>query len=253
MLSTSNLVPQTALYGLLGYPLSHSFSKQYFTQKFAQESIQAHYELFEIPDIQELIDLLTSYPHLEGLNVTIPYKQSVIPYLTRLAYSAEKVGAVNVIKIEKDRTLTGHNTDYIGFAETLKNFIPPQQAMQALVLGNGGAGKAVEAVLRDLDIPHTTIARQARLTFEDLTPAILQAHLLIVNTTPLGMYPAIETCPSIPYHALTPAHYVYDLVYNPAETLFLQKAKAQGAKTMNGLAMLYAQAEASWQIFMDKL
>lgn len=238
-------------YGLIGYPLSHSFSKRYFTEKFAREGIPANYELFELPDIQAFPELLRQNPALMGLNVTIPHKKTVMPYLTRLAPSAEKVGAVNVIKIEKNGALVGHNTDYTGFRQTLETFInlPLTTLPTALILGNGGAGKAVEAVLQDLGLAYIVAARQASIKFEDITAEMVGKHKLIINTTPLGMYPHISTLPPLPYHALTSAHFVYDLVYNPEETLFLQKAKQQGAKTMHGLAMLYAQAEEAWRIF----
>jgi shikimate dehydrogenase len=236
------------LYGLIGYPLSHSFSKKYFTEKFAREDIQARYELFELKDIQDLPALLAQYPNLKGLNVTIPHKQSVIPYLTRLAPSAEKVGAVNVIKIEKDGSLIGHNTDYTGFRITLEAFLAGKQP-KALILGNGGAGKAVEAVLKDLNLAYTTIGRSASVTFEMVTPTMVGEHLLVINTTPLGMYPNVETLPTLPYHAFTSAHFAYDLVYNPEETLFLKQAKEQGANVHNGLAMLHTQAEEAWRVF----
>ncbi len=239
------------LYGLIGFPLSHSFSKKYFTEKFEKEGIEAQYELFELPIITNLPALFEKYPTLKGLNVTIPHKKAVVPYLTRLAPSAEKVGAVNVIKIEQDGSLTGHNTDYIGFRTTLEKFIAQNKApMQALLLGNGGAAKAVEAVLKDLNMLYTIVARAGgQASFEELTSQMIAQHTLIVNTTPLGMMPHIDTLPALPYQALSPAHFVYDLVYNPAETLFLQKANAKGAHTHNGLAMLYAQAEEAWRIF----
>ena len=235
-------------YGLIGYPLSHSFSKQYFTEKFKREEIKATYELFELPDIQAFPTLLKCNPALAGLNVTIPHKQAIIPYLTQLAPSAEKVGAVNVIKIEKNGSLVGHNSDYTGFRQTLEAFID-LPTFSALVLGNGGAGKAVEAVLQDLGIAYAVVARQASIKFEDVTTEMIDKHKLIINATPLGMYPHIASLPTLPYKAITSSHFVYDLVYNPTDTLFLQKAKLQGAKTMHGLEMLYAQAEAAWLIF----
>lgn len=240
-----------SLYGLIGYPLSHSFSKRYFTEKFEREGISARYELFELPAVEGLPALLQQNPTLKGLNVTIPHKQTVIPYLTRLASSAEKVGAVNVIKIEPDGTLTGHNSDYTGFRTTLEAFVGKTNlpTLKALVLGSGGAGKAVEAVLRDVGVTYSTVSRAGKLAYQDLTADIVGEHRLIVNSTPLGMYPHIDACPQLPYHALTPQHFVYDLVYNPEETLFLQQARTQGAKTHNGLAMLYEQAEEAWRVF----
>jgi len=237
------------LYGLIGYPLVHSFSRRYFTEKFEAQGILANYRLFELNDIRALPALLAGYPALRGLNVTIPYKERVIPYLTRLSATAQKVGAVNVIKIETDGTLTGHNTDVVGFSNTLLDFLPALHGMKAIVLGNGGAGKAVEAVLCELGVPYMTVARSGLIKFEDVTGSMVKAHQLIINTTPLGMYPELLACPFFPYASLSPEHFVYDLVYNPIETLFLQEAKAQGAHTHNGLAMLHAQAEESWRIW----
>jgi shikimate dehydrogenase len=238
------------LYGLIGYPLSHSFSKKYFTEKFVREGIQARYELFELPSIADFPTLLAQNPAISGLNVTIPHKQAIIPYLTRLAPSANKVGAVNVIKIEKDGTLTGHNSDYVGFRVTLEAFLAGKKP-HALVLGNGGAGKAVEAVLKDLNLAYTTVARSAPITFEMLTPEIMDNHALVINTTPLGMYPDTDTLPALPYTAFTKAHLAYDLVYNPEKTPFLAQAEARGAKIHNGLAMLHTQAEEAWRIFAE--
>ncbi|MEJ8757917.1 shikimate dehydrogenase [Pontibacter sp. H259] len=241
-------------FGLIGKKLGHSFSKRYFTEKFAKESItDAAYELYELASIAELPQLLKSEPELVGLNVTVPYKEAVIPYLDELDKAASGIGAVNTIKIINGKT-KGYNTDYIGFRDSLERFYPVQQGNNALVLGTGGAAKAVCVALLNLGINYTILSRSTKsdqLTYDALTPELLQKYKLIINTTPLGMYPAVETLPDLPYNALTPQHYLYDLVYNPEQTLFLQKGKAAGAQTINGLEMLIGQAEAAWKIWQN--
>ena len=241
-------------YGLIGRSLSHSFSQTYFTQKFHQLGLgDCRYELFELAAASELPELLAQNPGLAGLNVTIPYKEQVWPYLTDVATSAALVGAVNVIEIRPDGSLIGHNTDYVGFRESLRPFYPTRGAVaRALVLGTGGAAKAVGVALRELDIAYQQVSRDAmgpHLTYEELTPAVLAAHPLLINTTPLGTYPDTAACPPLPYAALTPQHYLYDLVYNPSETLFLQKGREAGAHIKNGFDMLERQAEAAWGIW----
>lgn len=244
------------LYGLIGFPLGHSFSAKFFSEKFSREGIDADYRNFEIPDIGDFMELLAEYPDLQGLNVTIPYKQQVLPYLTALSPAAREIGAVNTIAIGHDTdgnvtTLTGHNTDAPAFARTLARLLP-DETISALVLGTGGASKAVGHALSSLGICYTEVSRSAapgRLTYSELTPEIMASHRLIVNTTPLGMSPDTDACPPIPYEALTPAHICYDLIYNPAQTLFLQKAAARGAQTLNGLPMLHLQALLAWQIW----
>jgi shikimate dehydrogenase len=241
------------IYGLIGYPLGHSFSKKYFTEKFEQMGISdTHaYELFELADIQSFPQLIASQPGLSGLNVTIPHKQAVMPFLDALDASAEKVGAVNVIKIGEDGKLIGYNSDYYGFKTSLEEFIPPNTALRALVLGNGGAAKAVIAALNDLSIPYRIVSRsksEDNLGYEDLATEIGN-YQLIINSSPVGTYPKADVCPGIPYEQLTTEHYLYDLVYNPVQTLFLQKGEAQGAKTHNGLKMLHLQAEKAWEIW----
>ncbi|MCP2042536.1 shikimate dehydrogenase [Pontibacter sp. HSC-36F09] len=242
-------------FGLIGKKLGHSFSKRYFTEKFAREGIaDAAYELYELPDIAGFPELLAHEPELVGLNVTVPYKEVVIPYLHGLDDSATRIGAVNTIKIAGGRT-KGYNTDYIGFRDTLQQFYPAGKGAQALVLGTGGAAKAVWAALEELAIPYTSVSRipaQNQLPYEAITPEVLQAYALIINTTPLGMAPDTASAPAIPYDALTPGHFLYDLVYNPQETLFLQKGRLAGAHTMNGLPMLHAQAEAAWKIWANE-
>ncbi|WP_242926632.1 shikimate dehydrogenase family protein [Pontibacter vulgaris] len=241
-------------FGLIGKKLGHSFSKRYFTEKFEKVGVrEAVYDLYELEQIEQLPELLAREPELVGLNVTVPYKEQVIPFLTELDAAAAEIGAVNTIKIEAGRT-KGYNTDYIGFKTSLQNFYPEEDRGQALVLGTGGAAKAVCAALKALAIPYTSVARKAvagAILYEAVTPDLLQKYNLIINTTPLGMYPEVDTLPPIPYTSLTPQHYLYDLVYNPELTSFITEGKAAGAKTMNGLAMLQGQAEAAWAIWNE--
>jgi shikimate dehydrogenase len=240
-------------FGLLGRSLAHSFSKTYFSQKFDRLHLTDHrYELFELAEASELPQLLARHPDLAGLNVTIPYKEQIWPYLTQVAPSAELVGAVNVIEFLADGSLVGHNTDYVGFRESLRKFYPVGPSSRALILGTGGAAKAVAVALRELGIAHSLVSRDprsAQLTYAELTPDIIGAHPLLINTTPLGTYPAVHECPPLPYQALTPAHYLFDLIYNPRETLFLERGRLAGAHTQNGFEMLELQAEAAWAIW----
>ena len=241
-------------FGLIGRTLGHSFSQTYFTQKFYSLSLtECRYDLFELESIGALPMLLAAHPDLVGLNVTVPYKETVVPYLNDLAPSAARVGAVNVIECRPDGQLRGHNTDYIGFRDSLRPFFPHRgEGHRALVLGTGGAAKAVEVALRELGIPYWLVSRNplsAGLTYNDLTPQLLAAHPLIINATPLGTFPRIDECPPLPYQALTAQHYLYDLVYNPTETLFMAKGKEAGAQVKNGFEMLCFQAEAAWNIW----
>lgn len=245
-------------FGLIGRSLTHSFSQTYFTQKFYQLGLDdCRYELFELAAPNELPALLARHPDLAGLNVTIPYKEQIWPYLTDVASSAALVGAVNVIERRPDGSLIGHNTDYVGFRESLRGFYPLRgPEARALVLGTGGAAKAVAVALRELGIAHWLVSRDplsAHLTYAELTPAVLAAHSLLINTTPLGTYPNVGACPALPYDALGPQHYLYDLVYNPSETQFLRNGSAAGAQTKNGFDMLERQAEAAWNIWNAKL
>ena len=239
-------------YGLIGYPLSHSFSQRYFTEKFEREGItDCSYSNFSIPKIDELSTVLAD-PELCGLNVTIPYKQQVIRFLDVMSPVVEAIGACNCIRIEGG-VLTGHNTDVVGFEKSLVKKLGSHHH-QALVLGTGGAAKAVEWVLQRLGILYRSVSRQPRpdtgdLGYEDLDAGLLAAYPLIVNTTPVGMYPKTGECPPLPYKALGPRHYLYDLVYNPDRTLFLQKGEARGAVVENGHEMLLLQAEESWRIW----
>ena len=244
-------------FGLIGRTLGHSFSQLYFTRKFSSLSLADHcYDLFELQTIAELPGLLAAHPDLVGLNVTVPYKETVVPYLDDLAPSAARVGAVNVIERRADGHLRGHNTDVVGFRDSLAPFFSLRgEGGRALVLGTGGAAKAVEAGLRELGIPYWLVSRSllaAGLTYADLTPELLAAHLLIVNATPLGTFPNVGECPPLPYQALTPQHYLFDLVYNPAETLFMAKGHAAGAQVKNGFDMLCRQAEAAWEIWQNQ-
>lgn len=239
-------------FGLIGKKLGHSFSKKYFTEKFLLEGVtDAAYELYELPSAEELPQLLLQEPELVGLNVTVPYKEQVIPLLDELDEAAAKIGAVNTIKISGGRT-KGYNTDYIGFRDSLEAFYPEQERGQALVLGTGGAAKAVWAALDALQIPYKRVSRkegEEQLSYAQLTPELLQKYNLIINTTPLGMYPQVQEAPELPYESITSRHYCYDLVYNPEQTLFLQHAAGKGAKVLNGLPMLHLQAEAAWSIW----
>ena len=243
-------------FGLIGYPLTHSFSQNFFNQKFEAENISAQYLNFEIPDIGDLMEVVAEYPNLSGLNVTIPYKEQVLPYLDEIDEDAKKIGAVNVIKfIRKKDSLKfkGYNSDIIGFCDSIKPLLTPQRK-KALILGTGGAAKAVRQGLLNLGVEPTYVSRTRRegvITYEDLTPEIMAEHKVIVNTTPLGMYPHIDECPDILYSELTPQHLCYDLLYNPDVTLFMKRARGHGAEVKNGLEMLLLQAFVSWNIWNE--
>lgn len=249
------------LYGLIGFPLTHSFSKRYFTDKFIREKIKdSSYELFEMKSLDTLPDLLKKKPDLRGLNVTIPFKQDVIPHLDDLDdASAERIGAVNTIKIFADGSTKGFNTDYYGFRQSLIEWLDRRgetcTSFKALVLGHGGAAKAVEVALQDLHMDYKVVSRQKNedtLLYEDLNEEIMGSYLLIINTTPLGMYPHVEECPAIPYDLVTKRHYLYDLIYNPGETLFLKHGAEKGAALQNGMKMLELQAEKAWDIWTSE-
>lgn len=240
-------------YGLIGHPLAHSFSPRYFAEKFARESItNAEYLAFELAQITDFPTLLTRIPTLRGLNVTIPYKEQVLPYLDQLSTEADAVGAVNTIAFEGDM-LVGYNTDVIGFRESLLALLPEDYTgMQALILGTGGAAKAVAYVLGQLHIPYHYVSRTAqegRLVYQQLNPSILEEYPLLINTSPVGQYPNIKECPNLPYAKIDSRHFLMDLIYNPSETLFLERGRTQGAQILNGLPMLEAQAEAAWRIW----
>lgn len=242
-------------YGLVGYPLGHSFSAGYFADKFAREGIEATYENFELSDISQFSSLIAERPELRGVNVTIPHKQAVIPLLDALSDEAREIGAVNVVRISRlaDGTVRtmGNNSDVIGFVASLRPLLQPHHR-RALVLGSGGASKAVVFGLQKLGIIPTYVSRTKatdRLTYAELTPEVLAAHHVIVNCSPVGMFPHVDEAPCLPYHLLTPHHLCYDLVYNPLETAFMSKASEQGAVVKNGLEMLHLQAEAAWEMW----
>lgn len=243
-------------YGLIGYPLGHSFSMGYFNEKFKAEHIDATYVNFEIPSIDNFMGVIEENPNLCGLNVTIPYKQQVIPYLNELDKDTEQIGAVNVIKIIRQPKgkvkLVGYNSDIIGFTQSIEPLLRPTHK-KALILGTGGASKAVFHGLKNLGIEPTFVSRTKKnekvLTYEELTPEIMATHTVIVNATPVGMFPKVDFCPEIPYDCLTSDHLLYDLLYNPNETLFMKKGEAQGAVVKNGLEMLLLQAFHAWEIW----
>ena len=243
-------------YGLIGYPLGHSFSVTYFNEKFQSENVDAEYVNFEIPRIEDFPEVVTENINLCGLNVTIPYKEQVIPYLDELDPDTAKIGAVNVIKIIRQGKakvkLVGYNSDIIGFTQSIEPLLQPHHT-KALLLGTGGASKAVYHGLANLGIESRYVSRSKRdaetLTYADLTPEVMAEHTIIVNCTPVGMYPKVDFCPDIPYEQLTPQHLLYDLLYNPNETLFMKKGRAQGATVKNGLEMLLLQAFAAWEIW----
>ena len=239
-------------FGLIGYPLTHSFSQQYFTEKFAQMGLQdCVYENYPISIIGELTAVLKQ-PGLRGLNVTIPYKKQVLPFLSHASYGVSEMGACNCIDIS-DGILTGHNTDVFGFEKSLLPFLHSRHN-KALILGTGGASAAVEFVLKRLNIAFVNVSRTpgpGAIGYEALTEELIADHLLIVNTTPLGTYPDVDGYPDIPYQFLNDQHHLFDLVYNPAETKFLAKGKERGATIQNGLEMLILQAEESWRIWNE--
>jgi shikimate dehydrogenase len=240
------------LFGLIGYPLAQSFSKRYFDEKFEKEGLtDCRFENFSIASISEFPALLKSHPDLQGLAVTIPHKQSVLQYLDDVSAIPPGLKACNCMRIKSGR-LTGYNTDHIGFEKSLSPFLQPGHN-KALVLGNGGATAAAVYALNRLRIPATIVSRKlhdgATLTYVDLNKDIILQHKLIINTTPLGMYPDTKTAPAIPYQFLTPQHLLFDMVYNPARTVFLQKGEEQGATIKNGYEMLVLQAEENWRIW----
>lgn len=243
-------------FGLIGFPLAHSFSKKYYDAKIEREHIpDVGYELYPIPAITDFPGLIEKDPLLAGVNVTIPYKIAVMDYLDKLSPEAEAIAAVNCIRIERQNggkpVLSGYNTDVYGFAESLRPLLKPHHDA-ALVLGNGGAAKAVCYALGQLGIAHTVVSRspqQGQLAYTQLDGAVIGIHTLIINTTPLGTYPHVSGCPDIPYHLLDERHLLYDLVYNPPETAFLKQGKSRGAAIKNGLEMLERQAERNWEIW----
>ncbi len=241
-------------YGLIGYPLGHSFSKNYFNEKFQNEGIDAQYINFEIPSIEDLTEVLDSNPTLRGFNVTIPYKEKVISYLDSITPEANAIGAVNVVKVEhkgNDTILRGYNSDVIGFTQSIEPLLETCHK-KALILGTGGASKAINYGLKSLGLETLFVSRNERhgvITYEKVTPELIKEYNVIVNCTPLGMYPHVDECPALPYEAMDTHTLLYDLIYNPDETLFMKKGKENGATVKNGLEMLLLQAFSSWDFW----
>ena len=244
-------------YGLIGYPLGHSFSISYFNEKFENEHINAKYLNFEIPTIDGLTEVLDRNPELRGLNVTIPYKEQVMKYLDAISPEAEAIGAVNVIRVThkgEKVILKGFNSDVIGFTQSIEPLLEPSQK-KALILGTGGAAKAINYGLRSLGLKTQLVSRYKRqdtITYDWLTPKHVKEYNVIVNCTPVGMYPHADECPDLPYDAIDTHTLLYDLIYNPDETLFLKRGRERGATVKNGLEMLLLQAFASWEFWNGK-
>lgn len=244
-------------YGLIGYPLGHSFSKNYFNEKFENENIDAQYINFEIPNIENLVEVLDLNPELKGLNVTIPYKEKVISYLDYISPEARAIGAVNVIRVShkgKETILRGYNSDVIGFTKSIEPLLE-RFHKKALILGTGGASKAINYGLKSLGLETVFVSRFKRpgtIQYEDVTPDVIKEYNVIVNCTPVGMYPNVEQCPELPYEAMDQHTLLYDLIYNPDETLFMHNGSEHGATVKNGLEMLLLQAFASWEFWNGK-
>ena len=244
-------------YGLIGYPLGHSFSIGYFNERFENENIDAKYINFEIPSIDDLPEILASKPQLKSLNVTIPYKEKVIPFLDSVSPEARAIGAVNVIRVTHKGNkviLKGFNSDVIGFTKSIEPMLEKCHK-KALILGTGGASKAVNYGLKSLGLETVFVSRYERpdtIQYESITPDVVKEYNVIVNCTPLGMYPHSDECPKLPYEALDSHNILYDLIYNPDQTLFMKKGLAHGAQVKNGLEMLLLQAFASWEFWNGK-
>ncbi len=242
-------------YGLIGYPLGHSFSRNFFTDKFQSEGIDAEYLNFEIPSIDDFMEIIDANPNLKGLNVTIPYKQKVIPFLDEVSKEAREIGAVNVVRVEKKGTghrLIGYNSDVIGFADSIGPLLKPHHK-KALILGTGGASKAVHyALTKKLGLSTVFVSRFERpgtVTYGHINADAVHEYEVIVNCTPVGMFPHVDECPRLPYEALTSDNLLFDLIYNPDRTLFMTRGASQGAEVKNGLEMLVLQAIASWDFW----
>lgn len=244
-------------YGLIGYPLGHSFSIGYFNEKFANENIDAQYVNFEIPSIDNLVEVLSSNPQLRGLNVTIPYKEQVIRYLDSISPEAQAIGAVNVIRVSQKGNQTflrGFNSDVIGFTKSIEPLLE-RYHRKALILGTGGAAKAVDYGLKSLGLETQMVSRSRKtgaITYDDVKAETIEEYNVLVNCTPLGLYPNVDLCPTLPYNAMNSRTLLYDLLYNPDETLFMRKGREQGATVKNGLEMLLLQAFASWEFWNGK-
>ncbi|MDT0559500.1 shikimate dehydrogenase [Ichthyenterobacterium sp. W332] len=242
----------TTKLGLLGKNISYSFSRAYFAEKFELENLPFVYENYDLKSLKKFDKVLKKETLLKGLNVTIPYKEDIIPYLDKISKTAKKIGAVNTIKFTKSGKLKGYNTDWYGFKKSLKPYLKTAHK-KALILGTGGASKAIAFALKDLNISYSFVSRESSkntdYTYADLNETIIKTHHIIINCTPLGTHPNINSCPDIPYDYLTKDHLIYDLIYNPEQTKFLQCAELKGATTINGLKMLELQAERSWKIW----
>jgi len=240
-------------YGLIGKNIAYSFSPGYFAKKFQQLKLDdASYEIFDLDDISQFPDLVAAESPLSGLNVTIPYKEAVIPYLDALSDEAREIGAVNTICFDEGKRI-GHNTDILGFTDSITTLLIEKKP-KALVLGSGGASKAILYGLHQLELPVTQVSRNKQkgmIKYEELTVEVIKSHKLIINCTPLGTYPKVDEMPSIPYDGITPDHLIYDLVYNPEKSAFLLAGESRGAQICNGLAMLGGQAEASWKLWQS--
>ncbi len=245
-------------YGLIGYPLGHSFSISYFNQKFQDENIDAVYENYEIPSIDELPEVLSSNPELKGINVTIPYKEKVLPFLDSISPEARAIGAVNVIRVShkgNKTILKGYNSDVIGFTKSIEPMLDKKLHQKALILGTGGASKAIDYGLRNLGLETVFVSRYERpgtIQYQNITPEVVKEYNVIINCTPLGMYPKTEVCPELPYEAMDSHTILYDLIYNPDETLFMKRGAEYGANVKNGLEMLLLQAFSSWEFWHEK-
>lgn len=238
--------------GLLGKNISYSFSQSYFTDKFEAEQLPFTYENFDLEDISKFVQLINDNPNIVGVNVTIPYKEQIIPYLDDLDKKARKIGAVNTITINADGQLKGYNTDCYGFKKAIQPFLKAQHK-KALILGTGGASKAIAYSLKKLKIKFDYVSRSqkkgVKFTYDTLTPKDIERYKIIINCTPIGTFPEVNSCPNIPYNAITDEHLLYDLIYNPTETKFLKHGRHQGAQTVNGYQMLVFQAEKAWRIW----
>ena len=242
------------IFGLIGKSLKHSFSKKYFEKKFENLNLPFHYLNFELKTIDDLPSLLSKNNELAGFNVTIPYKEAIVPFLDKLSTKAKTIGAVNCVKVLEDGKLMGYNTDAFGFKLSFEKHLKPYHK-KALILGTGGASKAVAFALEELKIPYTFVSRRKetnQLTYDLINSTVLDNYQIIINTTPLGTFPNINECPKFPYQFMTKSHYAFDLIYNPSETKFLANSKAQGATIANGESMLIFQAEKSWEIWNEE-
>lgn len=239
------------LYALIGHPLKHSFSRDLFTKKFEYEGLDCRFQNYDIQSIERILDIIAEHPELCGFNVTIPYKESVIPLLDDIDPTAKEIGAVNAVKVDNGKT-KGYNTDIYGFDILLERALKGQTIEHALVLGTGGASKAVQYVLRQRNIPYSIVSRSAEkgdFTYDTLTDEMLKQSHLIINTTPLGMMPRIDDFPEIHYQALSNKHILIDLIYNPKQTAFMELGRTWGAKVYNGMQMFEEQAKKSWELF----